>query len=115
VRAANVRNQKPGLLLYGVSGRSNAPFQGGTLCVKTPIKRTPVSGSGGTPLPASDCTGIYAIDMNAFAQGLFGGAPLPALRLPGTLVQCQWWGRDPGFPPPNSSTLSDGLEYWICQ
>src|SRR5688572_18342744 len=114
VTAVNVRNQKAGLLFYGTSGPASTPFQGGTLCVKTPIRRTPVVNSGGTALPANDCTGVYSIDMNAFAQGSLGGTPDPALQVVGTNVNCQWWGRDPGFAAPNNTTLTDGLRYQVC-
>jgi hypothetical protein len=113
VRGENVRNQKSGLLFYGVSGAAGTPFQGGTLCVKSQIKRTPGVVSGGTPSPANDCSGIYSIDMNAFAAGLLGGSPLPALSVAGTPVNCQWWGRDPGFPAPNNTTLTNGLAYTV--
>ncbi|MEO7153000.1 MAG: hypothetical protein ABI054_00010 [Planctomycetota bacterium] len=114
VTASSVRNQKAGLLLYGVSGRAGLPFQGGFLCVQPPVRRSTGTNSGGTPLPISDCSGLYSIDMNAFAQGLLGGNPLLALKTPGTVVDSQWWGRDPGFPAPNNSTLSNGLEYSLC-
>jgi hypothetical protein len=113
VSCSSVRNNKPGLLFYSVFGQQSVPFQGGTLCVKPPVRRTPVVSSGGNPLPINDCSGFYAIDMNAFAQGLLGGAPLANLKVAGTIVDCQWWGRDPGFPPPNNTTLSDGLHYVV--
>ena len=113
VRGSNVRNNKSGLLFYGVNGRSSFPFQGGFLCVKSPVKRTPSRSSGGSAAPLNDCSGVFEIDMTAFARGFYGGTPLPALGQAGTLVDCQWWGRDPGFPAPNNVTLTDGLEYSI--
>ncbi|MCC6406492.1 MAG: hypothetical protein IT453_04965 [Planctomycetes bacterium] len=109
-----VLNNKPALLFYGIHGPSGAPFQGGILCVAAPIKRTPLVNSGGTPPPATDCSGHLSIDMNAFAVGSLGGTPLPELTVPGTVVHTQWWSRDPGFTPPNNTSLSNGLSYTIC-
>jgi hypothetical protein len=113
VRCDLVRNQKSGLLFYGTTGRNAAPFQGGTLCVAAPIKRTPAVISGGSALPVQDCSGVYALDFNAFASGQLGGNPLPALQVPGTVVDAQWWGRDPGFVAPFNTTLSNGVEFTI--
>ena len=113
VSAAQVRNQKSGLRLYGINGRAALPFHNGYLCVNAPVKRSIGVSSGGSPLPANDCTGVFALDMNAFAAGGLGGNPLPALLAQGTIVDCQWWGRDPGFPVPNNMTLSNGLEYVV--
>jgi len=112
VSATQVVNNKNGLLFYGVSGQAALPFQGGTLCVKSQVRRTPSVNSGGNP-PPNDCSGVFAIDMNLFAVGGLGGTPLAALTVAGTVVDCQWWGRDPGFPAPNNTTLSDALEYVV--
>ena len=79
-------NNKNGLLFYGINGRAAIAFQGGTLCVKAQIKRTPSVNSGGNP-PPNDCSGLFTIDMNLFAAGgIPSGTPLPELSLPGTLV-----------------------------
>ena len=108
--SVDVLNNKSGLLFYGITGPQAIPFQNGTLCVLPPIRRTPVVVSGGNP-PPNDCSGAFEIDMNEFAVGTLGGTPLPALTVPGTVVNCQWWGRDPGFAAPNNTTLSDAVEY----
>jgi hypothetical protein len=115
VRALEVRNLKAGLLLYGLNGRMAAPFSGGFLCVAPQVRRTPGQSAGGHAPPANDCSGTFSIDMNAFAAGTWNppGSPHPALHVPGTQVNCQWWGRDQGFPAPNNTTLSDGLEYVV--
>jgi hypothetical protein len=109
VSSVNTLSNTAGLLMVGTSGRAAAPFQGGTLCLQTPIKRTPVVNSAGNP-PPRDCSGVFAIDMNSFAAG----GTMPALLVAGTVVDCQWWGRDSGFAPPNDVSLSNALEYTVC-
>lgn len=113
VFATEIRNNKPGLLMYSVLGAGNQPFQGGTLCIQGPVKRSTPTTSGGSQ-SGNDCSGVYTIDMNSFASGLLGGSPHPLLHVVGTNVWCQWWGRDPGFLPPNNSTLSNALNYTVC-
>jgi hypothetical protein len=112
ISASNIMNNKSGLLLYGVSGRANSPFGGGSLCVAAQVTRTPGVFSGGSG-SGSDCSGVFAMDFNAFARGVLGGTPLAALSVPGTKVDAQWWGRDPGFSAPNNVALSAGLEFSV--
>lgn len=114
VNAHFVRNQKAGVLFYGINGPTSTPFQGGVLCVQGPVLRAVPIDSGGDAIPANNCSGVYRFDMAAFAAGVLGGSPHPVLSIAGASVHCQFWGRDPGFAPPNSTTLSDGLSYTTC-
>jgi hypothetical protein len=114
IAASRVINNKSGVLLYGLDGRAALPFQNGTLCVQPGVRRAAEVSSGGSPPPAKDCSGVFALDFNAWNAGVFGGNPAPELSVPGTVVNVQWWGRDPGFPAPNDTTLSDALEFTMC-
>jgi len=104
--ARDVPNQKNGLLFYGTSGPLAVPFLGGTLCVTPPLQRTPIQSSGGSGLPADDCSGGYAFDMNPWIQN----GTDPDLGL-GTVVHAQYWFRDPADP--FGASLSDGLTFTI--
>ncbi|HUR28127.1 MAG TPA: S8 family serine peptidase, partial [Planctomycetota bacterium] len=113
VSASNVRNQRPGILLYGFAGRASLPFGGGTLCLSGALRRSSVVQSGGSP-SGDDCSGALSLDMNAFARGALGGAPHHALSDPGARVGCQWWSSDPVPALPNQPSLTDALEYSIA-
>jgi Tol biopolymer transport system component len=105
VTASNVLNNKLGMMLWSLAPASN-PFFGGTLCLHSPIVRTPAQMSGGSPT-GSDCSGSYAYH---FTQAYM----LQQLLAANTTVYAQFWSRDPGFAPPNSIGLTNGLSFTIC-
>jgi len=103
ITCAEVLNNSVGMFLLGTGGRASTPFQGGTLCLGAPwISSEPVS-AGGTPPPSIDCSGVWSIDLNSL---IYWALPLSS----GSIVDCQWWGRDAGLAPPNAAQLSDALE-----
>ncbi|HTF87100.1 MAG TPA: hypothetical protein VK843_01740 [Planctomycetota bacterium] len=104
ISASNEVANKPGLLMVGV-GKVNHAFQGGRLCVASPIKRAGIQSSGG----AGACAGSFVFDMAAHIQS---GAQ-PSL-IPGAYVACQWWGRDPLDPAGFGSSLSDAISFGIA-
>ncbi|MCK6446420.1 MAG: FG-GAP repeat protein [Planctomycetes bacterium] len=89
VGANQVLAAKPGLMFYGY-GPNSAPFQGGTLCVQAPIKRTSVQTSTGS---GSNCLGTYTYDVNALIQS--GADPV---LVAGFDMYCQYWTRDQASP-----------------
>lgn len=108
IAVSNVLNRQHGLLFYGVNGGQSTPFGGGTLCVRTPLRRTAVQFSGGSPT-GNDCTGQYLFDFNAWiASGLD-----PNLT-PGTTVDAQVWSRDPGFAAGEAIGLSAAAHFGIA-
>jgi hypothetical protein len=105
--ASPANTNRSGVLVYGNTGRLAAPFQGGTLCVNTPVRRTIAVNSGGL----AACSGEFSIDMNAFAAGALGGNPQAFLVTPGNTIQAQWWGRD---TVASGSFLSNAVEWNVC-
>ncbi|MEO6711018.1 MAG: hypothetical protein ABIP42_15665, partial [Planctomycetota bacterium] len=108
-----IRCRKPGVLLYSLNGAQAIPVFGGTLCIRSPISISPQVASHGELWPTDTCSGTWSIDMNAFAAGGLGGPPIPALRIPGTRVNCQFLGRDTSFPNFYQYALTNALEYVI--
>jgi Tol biopolymer transport system component len=103
----NVLNNKSGLLMYSTVGSQAAPFQGGTLCVAPPVRRTPASNSGGNP-PPDDCSGLFTFDFNVhIASGID-----PTLVL-AQRVWTQFWSRDPGYLAPNNTNLTEAIVFTI--
>jgi hypothetical protein len=101
--ASGVVNNKSGLLFWGTA-KNASPFQGGTKCVLSPVRRTPVQNSGGGP-PPDDCSGTYQYTWTASymtSKGLKAG----------DTVYCQYWSRDPQAP--FTTGLTDGVEFSIC-
>jgi hypothetical protein len=107
VQATGVLNRKSGFLIYGTTGRQAARFFGGTLCVETPLHRTPAQSSGGSAA-GIDCTGVYSFDFNARIA-----SAIDPLLVPGTTVDAQYYSRDPGFAVPNNIGLTDAIEFTI--
>jgi len=104
VVATSVLNQKLGLVFWGFNPAST-PFQGGTKCVASPTRRTPLQASGGSALPAIDCTGSYDFFWShayAASKGLTGGTDL----------YCQYWYRDSGAS--FATGLSNALQFTLC-
>lgn len=116
VSAQPARSTRAGVLLYTNNGRANLPFPSGghILCISaSPLRRGGPVDSGGTPGP--NCDGAFSLDMNAYASGNYN-PPFPThnpaafLLVPGTQVNCQWWGRD---SVATGSFMSNALEYCV--
>lgn len=87
ITAANILNQKNGMLLYSLVPQT-APFQGGWLYVGSPVRRTVIQNSGGGT-NMLDCSGHLAFDFNALVRA--GTDPILVV---GTTVFAQYFTRD---------------------
>lgn len=87
ITASNVLNNKSGMLVYSLMSAAT-PFQGGTLCVASPLVRTSLVNSGGE-IGVENCSGSHSYDMRARIQSGLD----PNLRA-GTTVYVQWLTRD---------------------
>jgi len=101
VLGMNVLEGKTGILIWSRQPKSS-PFYGGTLCVKAPIKRTPLQSSASVP-SALPCPGVY--DFHA-SQAYLASKSVTA----GETLHFQYWSRDSGLAPPNSIGLTDALQ-----
>jgi hypothetical protein len=104
ISCANVINQTSGLFFYAHLPAATA-FQGGTLCVKPPLKRTAVLSSGGSA-SGTDCTGLITYD---FAARIHSGVDPTLVAGAEVFVQC--WSRDSASP--STTSLSSGVRFLI--
>jgi len=104
ISASQLINQTSALLIYS-SAPNTAPFLGGALCVRQPLRRTPVQATGGAS-GAVDCSGVLNFDFNAYAQS---GVD-PAL-VAGVEVFTQVWSRDAQAPA--ITNLTGGMAFYL--
>jgi hypothetical protein len=105
VTAANIVNQKTGLLFYSHTPVSVA-FQGGFKCVASnPSLRTPPQNSGGSA-SGSDCTGTYSFDFNTRIH-----SGVDSSLVAGAEIYAQYWSRDPATP--STTSLTNALRFVI--
>jgi hypothetical protein len=104
ITTTSVEHAKTGLTFFGTSGANATPFQGGLLCVTSPLYRLALKTSGG----ASACQGSLAYTLQEFLDHPAGGASLVA----GTLVHAQTWFRDPATT--STTGLSNGVRFLVC-
>ena len=101
---SNLLGKVVGLYIHTTAGAQAKPFHGGWLCIQTPLRRHPVSSSGGT---LGSCSGVLSEDFNAY---IASGADVSLVA--GTTVWLQAWSRDPAAP--FGDNLSDALWATIC-
>jgi hypothetical protein len=110
IAIASVEGQKQGLIFYGLDNTGFTPLAWGQsssfLCLKAPLQRMPLQGSGGN---VNQCDGALSIDWNAFVAANPGALGNPFGS--GQTVFAQGWFRDP--PSPKSTMLSDALQFTV--
>jgi hypothetical protein len=107
VRATGGEGNMIGIFFFGTSGQTAIPWGSSSsfLCVLPPIERTPAAHGGGTN---GSCDAAASLDFNNLIT------LDPAVAPPvGSLVQFQYWFRDPANPSNQGSSMSDALEFTL--
>ncbi|MCY2959432.1 MAG: right-handed parallel beta-helix repeat-containing protein [Planctomycetota bacterium] len=89
------------------TGAAQLPFQGGTLCLASPIQRGRVASTGGNDLPLRDCSGSLRIDVTHSWLAANGYGP-------GTTLYFQFVARDRLNADGTGYSLSNAVELTIC-
>jgi photosystem II stability/assembly factor-like uncharacterized protein len=106
ILASNVISKSFGLLIYSKTGAAAQPFQGGFLCLQSPVLRTALQNAGGNGPPV-DCSGTFTFEFNDY---IATGAD-PGLKA-GKEVWTQYWYRDTGST--SETGLTGALHFTIC-
>lgn len=106
IRAGAFVNGHLGRMLWSRRSASE-PFQGGTLCVGAPIVGAPISHTGGSGAPGTNCGGSLSF---AFTHAWLVGAGLS----PGDTAYAQFVARDPLQPDGTGWSLSNSVEFTVC-
>jgi hypothetical protein len=109
--AVGVEGAKDGAFYFGTSGKQANPWGNGTSfqCVVAPVQRTGLLTGTGT---VGFCDGSFTRDMNAF---WCASCPFSNLApAPGTLVQAQFWYRDPANTSSKKTSLSNAIEFCVA-
>jgi hypothetical protein len=106
ITAHRVLNQRNGMLIWSYLA-ADLPFRGGTLCISSPLVRTEVQSSGGSALPANDCSGTFD---HLYSQAEMG----QRFMWVGRTFFAQYYYRDEGFAAPDNVGLTDGLRVTVC-
>ena len=106
-----VEGDKSGLFFYGANGRQASPWGNGTSfqCVVPPVKRGAFQFKNGT---SGACDGSFTEDLNA---RWCPSCPKPNHNFGvGSVVQAQFWFRDPASTSNQTTSISDALEFVIA-
>ena len=104
VVARDVPADRLGVLVWSTTGAASTPFLGGTLCLSTPLKRSPVLLSSGA---GHGCDGSFDFHFDHHAM------KKNHLET-GDRVYFQFWYRDPQNPDGSGAGLTAGLEATLC-
>jgi hypothetical protein len=92
-----------GLDFFGTTGQVALPFQGGLICIATPVNRLPGKATGG----AGTCTGTLSYSLSEVLVHPSGGSVVA-----GGTLNLQTWTRDLGDA--FGSSLSNAVQVTIC-